>query len=72
MQFDIDMQSVHKELFLEVRDYLLSFEGVEETKKNASPRMAIRTVVSVICEPRKRASMSAFSKALESKTNMLF
>ena len=33
MQFDVDMQSVQKELFLEVRDYLLSFEGVEETKK---------------------------------------
>ncbi len=33
MQFDIDMESKHKNLFLETRKYLLSLEGVKEIKK---------------------------------------
>jgi len=33
MQFDKDIQSEYKKLFLEARDYLLSFKGIEETKK---------------------------------------
>lgn len=34
MQFDKDMESDHKELFLEARAFLLEFENVEETKKD--------------------------------------
>ncbi|MFK7844701.1 MAG: DUF1801 domain-containing protein [Rhodothermales bacterium] len=30
MQFDIEMRSKHKDLFLEIRDVLLSFDGVRE------------------------------------------
>lgn len=33
MQFDKDLQSEHKSLFLEAREYLLSFDGIQETKK---------------------------------------
>jgi len=33
MQYEKDVLSKHKELFLEARDFLLSFEGVVETKK---------------------------------------
>ncbi|MGB3198954.1 MAG: DUF1801 domain-containing protein [Saprospiraceae bacterium] len=33
MQYEIDLQSEHKKLFLEAREFLLSFEGIEETKK---------------------------------------
>ncbi len=33
MQFDTDLLSEHKDLFLETRDFLLSFEGMEEIKK---------------------------------------
>jgi len=33
MQFDKDLQSEYKVLFLEAREYLLSFEGIQETKK---------------------------------------
>ncbi len=33
MQFDIDLLSEHKDLFLETRAYLLSFEGIAEIKK---------------------------------------
>lgn len=33
MQYDKDMTSPHKALFLEVRTYLLAIEGVEETRK---------------------------------------
>jgi len=33
MQFEKDMKSEHKELFLKVRSLLLSFEGIEEVKK---------------------------------------
>jgi len=33
MQFNKDLKSEHKELFLEARDFLLSFEGIVETKK---------------------------------------
>jgi len=33
MQFDKDLQSEHKALFLEAREFLLSFEGIQETKK---------------------------------------
>ncbi len=33
MQYDKDLQSEHKDLFLQARDFLLSFEGVIETKK---------------------------------------
>ncbi len=33
MQFEKDMQSDHKDLFLKARELLLSFEGVEEIKK---------------------------------------
>lgn len=33
MQFDKDMQSEHKELFLKAREILLSYEGIKETKK---------------------------------------
>ncbi|MEH6631474.1 MAG: hypothetical protein V7776_11625 [Halopseudomonas aestusnigri] len=33
MQFDIDFQSENKDLFLEARAYLLSFEGITEIKK---------------------------------------
>ncbi len=32
MQFDVDIQSEYKELFLKVRKYLLAIEGVEERK----------------------------------------
>ena len=33
MQYDKDLQSEHKELFLEAREFLLSFDGIIETKK---------------------------------------
>lgn len=33
MQFDKDIQSKHKDLFLQVRNLLLSKEGIVETKK---------------------------------------
>lgn len=33
MQFDKDLASPHKDLFLEAREFLLSFEGIQETKK---------------------------------------
>ena len=33
MQFEKDLQSEHKDLFLQARDFLLSFEGIVETKK---------------------------------------
>ena len=33
MQFEKDLQSAHKDLFLEAREVLLSYEGVVETKK---------------------------------------
>jgi len=33
MQYEKDIQSEHKELFLEAREFLLSHEGVVETKK---------------------------------------
>ena len=33
MQFDKDLVSPHRALFLEVRAYLLSFEGMQEVKK---------------------------------------
>ncbi len=33
MQYEIDLQSEHKNLFLEAREFLLSFDGIEETKK---------------------------------------
>lgn len=34
MQFDKDIQSEHKDLFLSAREFLLSFDGVIETKKD--------------------------------------
>ena len=34
MQFEKDLQSEFKELFLQARALLLSFEGIVETKKN--------------------------------------
>jgi len=34
MQFDKDLASPHRTLFLEVRAYLLSLEGMQEIKKN--------------------------------------
>jgi hypothetical protein len=34
MQFDKDIQSEHKDLFLKVRNLLLSKEGIIETKKD--------------------------------------
>lgn len=33
MQFEKDMESEFRELFLSVRQFLLSFEGIEETMK---------------------------------------
>ncbi|MEL6254727.1 MAG: DUF1801 domain-containing protein [Bacteroidota bacterium] len=33
MQFDKDLESEHRELFLAARELLLSYEGVVETKK---------------------------------------
>ena len=33
MQYDRDLQSEHKDLFLQAREFLLSFEGIIETKK---------------------------------------
>ena len=33
MQYDKDLKSVHKILFLEARAFLLSFDGIIETKK---------------------------------------
>ena len=33
MQFDLDIECPHKELFLSVRKLLLSFSGVDESKK---------------------------------------
>jgi len=33
MQYDKDMKSPHKKLFLATRDLLLAIEGVQETKK---------------------------------------
>ena len=33
MQYDKDMQSIHKELFVSVRKLLLSIDGVKEEKK---------------------------------------
>ena len=34
MQFDKDLNSDHKDLFLSVRKTILSFDGIEEIKKN--------------------------------------
>ena len=33
MQYDKDLESEHKKLFLQAREFLLSFEGIIETKK---------------------------------------
>jgi len=33
MQFDKDLNSIHKNLFLETREFILTFEGVKEFKK---------------------------------------
>ena len=33
MQYDKDLQSIHKDLFLQAREFLLSFDGIIETKK---------------------------------------
>lgn len=33
MQYNKDLESEHKDLFLKARDFLLSFEGIIETKK---------------------------------------
>lgn len=33
MQFELDMQSLHQKLFCQVRELLLSFEEIQETKK---------------------------------------
>jgi len=33
MQFEKDLASEHKDLFLQAREFLLSFEGIIETKK---------------------------------------
>ena len=33
MQYDKDLESEHKELFLKAREFLLSFDGIVETKK---------------------------------------
>ena len=33
MQYEIDLQSEHKNLFLEAKEFLLSFDGIEENKK---------------------------------------
>ena len=33
MQFDKDLQSAYKDLFLQARELLLTFEGIIETKK---------------------------------------
>ncbi len=33
MQFDKDLHSKHKDLFLKIRDFLLSHQGIEELKK---------------------------------------
>jgi len=33
MQYDKDLESQHKDLFLQARKYLLSFDGIIETKK---------------------------------------
>lgn len=33
MQYDKDLKSEHKDLFLEARNFLLSFDGIIETKK---------------------------------------
>lgn len=33
MQYDKDLESEHKELFLNAREFLLSFNGIIETKK---------------------------------------
>ena len=33
MQFEKDMESAFRELFLSTRQFLLSFEGIEETRK---------------------------------------
>ena len=33
MQYDNDLESEHKELFLQARKFLLSFDGIVETKK---------------------------------------
>ena len=34
MQYESDMQSEYKAMFLELRTYLMSIEGMTETKKN--------------------------------------
>lgn len=33
MQYDKDLESEHKNLFLQAREFLLSFDGIIETKK---------------------------------------
>ena len=33
LQYNKDLQSEHRDLFLEARQFLLSFEGIQETKK---------------------------------------
>lgn len=33
MQYDKDLQSEHKDLFFQAREFLLSFDGIVETKK---------------------------------------
>ncbi len=34
MQYEKDLESEHRELFLEAREFLLSFDGIIETKKD--------------------------------------
>ncbi|MFT5627392.1 MAG: hypothetical protein ACI92X_000619 [Dokdonia sp.] len=36
MQYDKDLESEHKELFLNSREFLLSLDGIVETKKRTN------------------------------------
>ncbi len=44
MQFDTDMKSEHKELFLAAQRLLLTFEGFKETKKDRITHIPMKTV----------------------------
>jgi len=53
MQFDKDMTSPYKTLFITVREFILSFENIVETKKiklQLTHSMDLAYVIFVLCQ----------------------
>ena len=40
MQYEKDLQSAHKDLFLQAKEFLLTFDGIVETKKKRITNIA--------------------------------